>query len=170
MRAIITGILCASASLAAADPRGFTIEVHAGAGVLAAGSDYGSRTDPAPLSAQAAAGGFVNDRLALTGQVIMTTAIRGIEGQGSETYTTTQIGPAVQVWLAPFLWVGAGGGLATVSYMNESVSAIGVNARAGFALPQRGHNSWSVTVGGTTTLLADHDWVTGSIQLGYQYL
>jgi len=170
MRGIATFIVLASASVAAADPRGLTIEVHAGAGVLAAGTDDGSRTDPAPLAIQLAAGGFVTDHLALTGQLISTTAIRDDLGQSSQTYTTTQIGPAAQIWLAPFLWVGAGGGLATVSYMNESVSAIGVNARAGFALPQRGHNSWSVTVGGTTTLLADHDWVTGSIQLGYQYL
>lgn len=171
-------MVAAMAGTAAADPAswithdGMTLEVKGGAGVFAIGSDLdGTVTDPLPLSMQVAVGGFVTPRLAITGQLAFATGLHDVEGESSsQTFSSMQVGPAAQLWLAPFLWVGGGCGLAKVSIMDQSDSAFGVNARAGVALPTHTRNSWAVSVEGTSTFGADHDWVSASLLLGYQYL
>lgn len=173
-------IISTTSSLAAADPgagesaprHGLTIEVNGGAGVFAIGTDRGvTSTDPVPLAVHVAVGGFVTPAFAISGQVTTTTGLHDQEGSGQQqTFTAMQLGPAAQLWLAPFAWVGAGVGLARLSYMDASVSAFGIDARAGIALPTRTRNSWALLVQGTTTVGADHDWVSAALMLGYQYL
>ena len=180
MRRVLAAVaVLSSSSLAFAGPatsepeprRGLTIEVNGGAGVFAIGTDSGmTSTDPVPLAMHVAVGGFVTPALAISGQVTTTTGLHDQEGAGRESFTAMQLGPAAQLWLAPFAWVGAGVGLARMSYMDTSTSAFGVDARAGIALPTRTRNSWALMVQGTTTVGADHDWVSAALMIGYQYL
>ena len=179
MRTLLAAVVVLSSSLASAGPatsdpeprRGLTVEVNGGAGVFAIGTNSGmTSTDPVPLAVHVAVGGFVTPALAISGQVTTNTGLHDQEGAGRETFTAMQLGPAAQLWLAPFAWVGAGVGLARISYMDASMSAFGIDARAGIALPTRTRNSWALMVQGTTTVGADHDWVSAALMIGDQSL
>jgi hypothetical protein len=136
-------------------------------------------------------GGWVAPNLAISARAAGVTYSQsqddGLGGTLSTSLTGAFIGPCVQYWLDPHLWIGGGAGLAVAYVLSSSDSSgatVSSNNQTGFGLDLRAGysfssgytpNSWNVSVEFTPGFFsADQNTTVQlngfAILFGYQYL
>ncbi|HTR53509.1 MAG TPA: hypothetical protein VMJ10_22605 [Kofleriaceae bacterium] len=180
-----------------ADPwafhHGFTIETNLGVGwVHATASDGGTSltndSDAALAGADVSLGGWLNPQLAVTVRIAgvqVKNTVGGVTTPSSGEDIHGFVGPNVQYWLAPNIWVGGGIGLSVAAESgtdctsNCSSTGFGFNLRAGYAIPLGGPHTLSLSVETNTGFYSQDDGMGNTISItatgisflaGYQYL
>jgi len=141
-------------------------------------------------------GGWVSPQLAISARVASVTYTisqdLGGGNQFSESLVGAFIGPSVQYWIDPHLWIGGGAGIAYAAVLShDDINGVTVNEanQTGFGLDLRAGysfssgatpNSWNVSVELTPGFFSGKDDGMGntstvqlngfSILFGYQYL
>jgi hypothetical protein len=172
---------------------GVTFEANVGVGYVHESASYmgataTNDTDAALAGADISLGGWINPQLALT------VRIAGLQLKDTHDGVTTPasgeiihgiIGPNVQYWLAPNVWIGGGIGVSVLAEVdndcnsNCSTTGFGFNLRAGYSYPLGGANALSFSAETNTGFYSQDDGMgnTQSLTLtgisflaGYQYL
>ncbi len=157
---------------------GMTLELNLGFGMVWARSEgQDSETETALAGLNLGIGGWLNERMALTGRVSGTT----FSPQDGVRFTTGVIGPSLQYWTDDHIWVGGGVGLAfaaiSVDGANEQPdpeTGFGLDLRAGYTFSTGTVNTFNVSVEYNPGFFS---FDGGSVQLnsfgllfGYQHL
>ncbi|HEV7555611.1 MAG TPA: hypothetical protein VGO00_09170, partial [Kofleriaceae bacterium] len=141
-------------------------------------------------------GGWIAPNVAITGRIAGVTYSPpdqddGMGGTISQSITGAFIGPTVQFWLNPHLWLGGGAGLAVAYALatsdsqggtvqaSDNQTGFGLDLRAGYSFSGgvTNPNSWNVSVELTPGFFGSQDNTNVTVQLngfailfGYQYL
>ena len=171
---------------------GITLEAELGVGIvyisdpqragltLFDGPDPSITTPPSLAGIDLAIGGFITPRLALTVRA-SDVDVTSIDARLSGATITAVIGPALQYWLTPAWWLGAGGGAALFTFTkskcsvsNSCFTGWGLDARLGYTFIKSGKLSINVAAEVTPAFYSSLDatWnATGfALVFGYQYL
>jgi hypothetical protein len=185
--------------------KGITFEANIGVGFMwervsgsSGGVDVSSTSDTKVGlgGLNIAVGAWIAPNVAISGRIAGVTYSPpdqddGMGGTISQQLTGAFIGPTVQFWLNPRLWIGGGAGLAVAGVLSSSDSnggsvqssssqtGFGLDLRAGytFAGGMASPNSWNVSVELTPGFFGAQDNTDITVQLngfailfGYQYL
>lgn len=180
---------------AATDPwafhHGITFEANLGVGFAHESVASLTNDSDGALAADLGLGGWINPQLALgvriAGVQLKDTLGSDVTISGFTVHAF--VGPNVQYWPTPNIWVGGGAGLSTERWLDSAPSGstqtgiylyctgdncrrygFGFNLRAGYSFGSGGPDAFNVSVE-TNTGFFSETTVTGiSILAGYQYL
>jgi len=175
--------------------QGMTFEANLGVGYVHLGESYMGQsvttdTDAALAGADVGIGGWLNPQLAVTLRI---TGVQVKYTQMGMTYPTdgnlvhAMIGPNVQYWVSPNIWLGGGVGGSTFRLVGSNsctgdqcgTNGFGFNLRAGYSFGSGGPHVFNISVESNTGFYSQSDGMGGSIDVtatglavlaGYQYL
>jgi hypothetical protein len=177
--------------------QGITFEANVGVGFMWERVSFGDGTSATSDTftslggVNLGVGGWVSPNLAITARAAGVTYSQsqddGAGGTISTSLTGAFLGPSVQYWLDPHLWIGGGAGLAIafvesssdssgVSVSSDNQTGFGLDLRAGYTFSSGfTPNTWNLSVEFTPGFFgADNNTTVQlngfAILFGYQYL
>ena len=185
----------------AADPwfyhQGLTFEANLGVGWVHSALSYMSLSqsndsDAALAGADFGIGGWLNPQTAITLRISGVQVKNTMMGQtvpANGEIVHAFVGPTVQYWVNPNLWIGGGVGLSTLQWLGHNdtdctgdgcgTNGFGIDVRAGYSFGSGGPHSWNLSVESNTGFYSQSDGMGGSLDVratgvsflvGYQYL
>jgi hypothetical protein len=157
---------------------GLTVEASLGLGYLNQRANGTSASDFA-FGLNVGVGGFVAPNMAISLRLASSTySYDYIDGSSAE-FTSMVIGPHIQYWATPQLWLGAGAGVALANAFfgdgdgNGTVSSnngLGLDLRAGVTFGQRWRRSYNLSLEITPAFYGDTTITGVQFEFGYQFL
>jgi hypothetical protein len=127
---------------------GLTFEANIGLGFIWARNEgRDSDTEGALAGLNLGLGGWLNDRMAVTGRIAGAT----FSPSDGVRFTQGFAGPSLQYWTDDHVWVGAGVGLGfariTVDgFGSDSETGFALDLRAGYTFSQNTESTWNVSI------------------------
>ena len=149
---------------------GLTFEANLGFGFLRISGDGDSQSEGSIAGLDLGIGGFLNPRMALTLRIAGVTYVAD-GGQITQAF----LGPSLQYWATPNVWLGGGIGLGVVQIKSDfggsdSETKLGLDLRAGYTFNPNAKHSFNLSVEFTPTFF-DGGTISGlGLLLGYQLL
>jgi len=174
--------------------QGLTFEGNLGFGFMWARDSSGdiSQSDTqGALGYAIGLGGWLNPQVALSLRISGNVFSQDLGGGFSEVFSQTFVGPSIQFWLDPHLWLGGGVGAAVArvfthddieggSFDDNSQTGFGLDLRIGYSFAHpRNPNSWNISAEFTPGFYSSRDLAGGSVTqqlngfailFGYQFL
>ncbi len=131
-----------------ANKDGLTFELNIGAGQMTITNDRtnNSASETALAGLSLGVGKFFTDNVAVTGRIA-----GGTYSESAGRLTQWYLGPAIQYWVSPDIWIGGGIGFggAQVSLNNstsDSDTGFGIDLRAGYTFNSASVHSFNVSL------------------------